>query len=156
MQEVWKPINCGNGHYFISNYGRVKNTERILTPWDNGNGYLVITLTHKRKKVNRYVHRLVAEAFIGEIPQGYVVNHIDYEKRNNAVGNLEICSQLENVRHSICNMCKPKNTKPKSGYKYIREKNGKWQVSLYKSKRNVYVGTYKTLQDAIIARNCAI
>ena len=52
------------------------------------------------------VHRLVVENFIGSIPDGMEVNHIDYNRSNNHVENLEIVSRLENVRHSYDRIAK--------------------------------------------------
>jgi len=52
------------------------------------------------KPTNYYVHRLVAEYFIGSIPEGYCVNHKDGNKLNNDVNNLEIVSYSENTRHA--------------------------------------------------------
>lgn len=49
----------------------------------------------------QYVHRLVAEAWIGEIPEGYEVNHKDGNKTNNEISNLKIVTPSENIRHSF-------------------------------------------------------
>lgn len=48
----------------------------------------------------RSVHRLVVEAFTGEIPEGLVVNHLDGNKQNNHISNLEICTPAENMQHA--------------------------------------------------------
>jgi DNA-binding CsgD family transcriptional regulator len=71
-------------------------------------GHVIATFRHQRgyqyiKLRGRpyYVHRAVADAFYGPIPVGMVVNHIDGDKQNNRVENLEICTQAENVMHAM-------------------------------------------------------
>lgn len=57
---------------------------------------LRLSIDGKRKKY--FIHRLIAEHFIGPIPEGYVVNHIDHNTHNNSLSNLEIISQKENCQ----------------------------------------------------------
>ena len=65
------------------------------------NGYMQVGLSIDGKTATRYVHGLVAEAFLGLRPTGYDVNHIDGDKANNAVLNLEYCTRSENHRHAF-------------------------------------------------------
>ncbi len=106
--EIWKDILGYEGHYQISNEGRVKSlvrwmcpVERIRKLYDNGRGYLVIDLTALPQKRKTYpIHRLVAIAFIPN-PSGYPqVNHKDTNKWNNNVSNLEWCTKSYNERHA--------------------------------------------------------
>ena len=101
MEEIWKNIPKFNG-YKISNCGRVKNTNnKILKPFDNGNGYKQVHLMKNGKRYVKYVHRLVAECFIANpnnLPQ---VNHINFNKSNNQVDNLEWVTNQENNNHYI-------------------------------------------------------
>lgn len=75
MKEKWKRIAGYEESYEISNFGRVKSLtfrngttyrlkEKILSPTDNGKGYLIISLSKNTKRKNFYIHRLVAEAFL--------------------------------------------------------------------------------------------
>lgn len=114
-QENWKPITHLNGLYLVSDLGRVKSLsrivsigtnkreikEKILNPIKGSGGYLSINITTPKRK-QYLVHRLVAEAFIG-IPNGMVVNHIDLDKSNNALSNLEVVTQKQNINHSCEN-----------------------------------------------------
>lgn len=98
MEEEWKNIK-GYEWYQVSNLGRVRNANgRILAPHDVNSGYLVINLNKYHK--SRTVHRLVAEAFIPNPYSKEQVNHIDGNKHNNYVGNLEWCSPSENMKHA--------------------------------------------------------
>lgn len=107
MEEVWKDIDGYEGLYQVSNIGNVKslkfnhgNVEKLIKPFNNG-GYLRVTFRVNRKAKNFLVHRLVAAAFI-ENPEGKdSVNHIDGDKCNNCVDNLEWVTKSENTRHAI-------------------------------------------------------
>lgn len=97
MDEEWKWVNGFSGIYQISNLGRLKSFKRcpdgyILSNKNEKGGYFSVVLhdsiQNKRRSVR--IHVLVAETFIGEIPKGYHVHHIDDNKQNNIVSNLEI------------------------------------------------------------------
>ena len=97
--EIWKDIYEG---YQVSNLGRVKSLKRetILTPRENHKGYLQVHLRHNGKDITPKVHRLVAKAFIAnpnDLPQ---VNHINGNKADNRVENLEWCTNGQNQKHS--------------------------------------------------------
>lgn len=98
--EVWLPIN-GYDNYEVSSSGQVKNknTGRILKMSCCG-GYMSVGLSNLEKKRKSYsVHRLVALAFIPNPNNKPQVNHIDKNRSNNKINNLEWCSSLENNIH---------------------------------------------------------
>lgn len=113
MQEEWRKIDI-NPFYSISSLGRVRvdphkvrsknNSEkrvrgRILkTRIDRKNGYEYVNLGDRCR--SKLVHRLVAQAFIPNPENKIQVNHIDGDKSNNAVSNLEWATREENMRHS--------------------------------------------------------
>lgn len=107
MSEIWKDIQGYEGIYQVSNLGRVKSlvykNERILKPIIDKDDYFRVSLCKKGSKTIKLIHRLVVETFIGDIPKGMVVNHINSNRQNNFVDNLEIVTQFENVIHSINN-----------------------------------------------------
>lgn len=85
--------------YFISNTGRVFSlkTGKILNPAKQ-KGYYIIWVAQHGKRRQIYVHRMVLDAFIG--PSELFVNHIDGNRSNNNLENLEYCTQKENIRHA--------------------------------------------------------
>jgi hypothetical protein len=117
MKEIWKDIENYEGYYQVSNLGRVRSldriisyntkryfkTGRILSVNKNKNNYYCVYLSVKGIKKMKYVHRLVAETFIKK-PSGYDnVNHKDFDTYNNNVYNLEWCTQKYNVNYSFDN-----------------------------------------------------
>ena len=79
-----------------SNLGRVKHNGKILKASDRGNGYLTVFVCGK----NRYLHRIIAQTFILNPENKEQVNHIDGNRHNDRVENLEWVSRLENMKHA--------------------------------------------------------
>lgn len=113
-KEIWKPIPGYEGIYDVSSHGRIKSLkrtqkgqsgyvfnvyERILKGGTNREGYLHVILRKSGNPKTRTVHQLVAEAFLNHVPCGYklVVDHIDNDKLNNHVTNLQIITPRENA-----------------------------------------------------------
>jgi hypothetical protein len=99
--EIYKDIKGFEGRYQVSNFGNIKSIRK--------NGSFIIKKQHKERggymlvgigKKTVTVHKLVAQTFIGKIPEGYEVNHIDLNRANNHVDNLEICTRSENMKHA--------------------------------------------------------
>lgn len=100
--EKWVPIK-GLSNYEVSDKGRVKNskTGRIMKSNKNSRGYEVICLRHNNTQVTKRVHRLVADNFYDGDHEGFDVNHIDGNKTNNNLSNLEFCTRSENLNHAF-------------------------------------------------------
>lgn len=132
--EIWKPIKGYEGLYEVSNFGRVKRLARdfnqkhysgcnshykyqdlILKPSKSNAGYLIVGITKDHKQRKYSIHKLVANAFLDKT--GNVINHIDGNKHNNNVSNLEWCSQSYNIKYAYNNKTKaPPNMKKIAQY----------------------------------------
>lgn len=111
MEEEWRPVVRYEGWYEVSDQGNVRSIPRIVTnslgrrrPYPgksrkkrpDKDGYLKVMLYRNGECKFPFVHRMVAEAFIGAIPDGHVVMHLDDNPQNNCVSNLRIATQEEN------------------------------------------------------------
>ena len=103
--EIWKDIDGYEGLYQVSSLGRIKSykckKEKILKLGSNPLGYSIIGLWKNRKQKFYPVHRLVANTFITNKHNKREVNHIDGNKKNNNVTNLEWATRSENMKHAV-------------------------------------------------------
>lgn len=128
-REIWKDIYGYEGYYQVSTYGRVRTSVgKNLKPCVNRN-HACVYLYRDGERQKKWVHRLVAEAFIHNVNLGTIVNHIDENGLNNRVENLEWCTPQYNTNYGTCirrrsEKCK-KNVKQISlDGKYIKLWNG--------------------------------
>lgn len=99
MIEVWKPVVGYEGLYEVSDQGRIRSSKCVLKSHVK-NGYLAVNLFKHSVLKHFYVHRVVAEAFIPNHHRLKEVNHIDCNRQNNSVQNLEWCDRKRNLQHS--------------------------------------------------------
>lgn len=132
MEEIWKDIEGYEGKYKISNYGKVKSLKNniILKETISNSKYLYVTLYNLNGKQKKHtIHRLVAQAFIPNSNEYLVVNHIDGNKTNNKMDNLEWCTYSHNTleAHRLGlqkSWCGTKFGKQHPNYKF----RGKWKT----------------------------
>jgi hypothetical protein len=142
--EVWKDITGYEGLYQVSNLGRVKNIknekEKIINPSITNVGYYSVGLyKNKNNKTRTYgIHQLVAIAFLGHKPCGHelVIDHINDNRSDNRVKNLQIVTQRFNVRKT-----QGKYTSKYKGVFYCK-KNNKWKAQIYFEKKVKHLGFF--------------
>jgi hypothetical protein len=131
--EIWKDVIDYEGLYQVSNLGNVKvlqrikhnhkgkhiAKEKILKPGIT-QGYARVVLTKNGVRSTKKVHRLVASAFLGE-QKDLCINHIDSNRSNNCIENLEWVTHLENMRHARINNRYPKLSMSKEHKEKILE-----------------------------------
>lgn len=105
--EVWKKVNSIEGfeeygNYEVSNLGKIRNciSNKILKPRVLKSGYLLVCLSTNGKAKNFYLHRLIALAFLPNPNNFTDVDHINSDKTNNAIDNLQWLSHENNVKKS--------------------------------------------------------
>jgi hypothetical protein len=139
MNELWKPIIINNEktNYEINNYGIVKNinSNKIINP-SLKSGYLCLSLTiNNNNRKTCKIHRLVAIAFIPNPENKETVNHIDHNKFNNNVDNLEWATTTEQNRHK--RKCKKEIQELVSSRAVWRiDKNNNEKLELYQTIKN--------------------
>ena len=103
-KKYWKDINGYDGIYQINSDGQILslNTNKVLKPHSDKDGYLLINLYKHKVSKSFKVHRLVADHFI-DTEKKETVNHKDGNKKNNKVDNLEWASRSENNKHAFDN-----------------------------------------------------
>lgn len=161
--EIWKDIEGYEGLYQISNYGRIKSLEKyiksgiknskkvkrkekILKIQENRYGYNYVNLSKNSEHKYKTIHRLVAQAFIPNPQNKPQVNHIDGDKTNNCISNLEWCTSSENEIHAYKFLNKHKNNGNKG--KFGKE-NAKAKVVLQIDKyTNKILNKYYGISEA--------
>jgi len=120
----------------------LKRSEPVYLKGDISDGYKRVVLHNKERKKRFFVHRLVAETFIDNLRNKPLVNHIDSDRLNNKVENLEWCTAQENVSH--CVRCGRFN--PPSGEKHYLSKVTEEQVKEIRRDRATGM-TYTELEE---------
>lgn len=160
--EIWKDIPNYEGYYQVSNLGQIKSLsrklrfvsksdnesfrickERLLKQTPTQNGYLAVSLNKHGVRELFKIHVLVAIGFLNHKPNGYklIVDHIDNDKLNNNVNNLQLITQRENS-----------NRTPRGKSKYAgvtwRKNRSFWVSNIFVNGKKIYLGSFQTELEA--------
>ena len=115
--EEWRPVVGFETHYLVSNRGRIKRTSKTtrtekeyILGSKTSHGYRGVTFTVGGKCYSRYLHRVLAAAFLPNPDNCGQINHIDGDKENNALSNIEWVTPLQNTHHAKRHGLNPPNT----------------------------------------------
>lgn len=158
LEEIWEDVPNYKGLYQISSFGRARSLPRewvsgrgtrrkhngkILKQSKNGRGYYHVTLSKEGKVKTKKIHQLVAMAFLGHKPDDHLVcDHINNDKLNNRVSNLQLITQRENT------------SKDKIGYtsKYTgvswSKKLSKWCSNIRINGQCIHLGYFDNEEEA--------
>jgi hypothetical protein len=148
--ENWKDVKGYELIYKVSNLGNVKSLkygkENILKPGKNSTGYLVVVLYKDKIKKTIKVHQLVAQSFLSHNINGYekVIDHIDDNKLNNNVDNLQIVTPRYNIS-------KQQIGKSKYTGVYFSKESNKFCAQIIIGKQKEYLGIFTYEYDAHLA-----
>ena len=166
-KEIWKAVIGYEGLYEVSNLGRVKSLERIVER-SNGKNYTVNERIIKARmalngyyRINLYnqgvaetinIHQLVAESFLKHTPCGLklVVNHINFDKKDNRVVNLEIVTQRENANQKHL-----PSTSQYTGVSWYK-KSKKWVAQIHVNGYKKYLGLFTDEYQAHLSYQSAL
>lgn len=162
LEEIWKDVPGYEGSYKVSSLGNIRSISRlvksksnstrflrgrILKPKVGTNGYYNVELYKEGKGKWYTIHQLVAQSFLNHKIDNYtkVVNHIDHNRLNNNVKNLEVTTARENTNK--------KHIKSSSDYVGVNfnKARGKWIARIMVKGVSKYLGGYDNEYDAHIA-----
>ena len=147
---VWKWIEGYEGLYQISSLGEVKSFKKVnlngglLKPRVSGRGYLQVVLYKDKKKSDKLIHRLVAEAFLQDWDNSKDVDHINIDRLNNHVDNLRMASDSQNQRNRVS----LKGSSSKYKNVYWDRRSGKWRVTIRVNGKKKHIGLFTNEEEA--------
>ena len=148
--EIFKDIPGYEGIYEVSDLGNIKSKHSsnhiILVNSISHRGYKKVNLSEKGVSKTYEVHKLIAMAFLNHKPNGnkLVVDHIDNNKLNNTLINLQVITHRDNCSKDI------KNKTSKYTGVYLNKINNKWRASINVNKIKKHLGTFNTEYEAYL------
>ena len=158
--EIWKPIKNYEGLYEVSNLGNVRSLDRVVVdkrgcvkPFKGvvlktglvGIGYMCVTLCKNGNEVSKKIHHLVFDTFVGDNRDGLQIDHINENKLDNRVDNLQLLTNRENTSKG----CRYKYKSSK--YTGVSKYYNKWRSQIYKNGSRKHLGYFNCETAASIA-----
>jgi len=162
MQEIFKNILGYEGLYQVSNFGNVKSLgndkarkEKILKPTKDGRGYYKVDLCKEGKIKTIVIHVLVAQAFLGHVPDGttkIVPDHKNDIKTDNRVKNLELLTHRQNIEKAFL---RKKTSSQYIGVCWDKTYN-KWRAEIKIDGKRKFLGNFTDEYEAHLAYQKAL
>ena len=152
MTEQWRDIPGYEGLYKVSDLGNVysESVKRVLIPNKIHNGYLRVGLSSNKIRKKWLIHQLVCISFLSyDVNDDLVIDHIDDDKSNNDIKNLQIVSQRLNV-------CKYLSSKGINVGAYFNKETGKYRSRIYVNGRSIHLGLFSNEDESIKAYQDAL
>lgn len=152
MNEVFKSINGYDGIYNISNFGNIISLKRKgvcnnrVLKLTNHKGYITCLLSKNKKPTSYHLHRLLFKHFKGSLIDGFIIDHIDNNKTNNSLDNLQQITIRENTSKD---RFRHKSSSDYLGVGWCKIKK-KWRAVIYNGTKRKHIGYY---EDEIEASN---
>lgn len=168
MEEIWKDVKDYEEYYQVSNKGRLRSKDRItqnrngkiikkgkILKCGTSKGYKVTELIKNGKRKSFYLHRLIAREFIPNVENKPCINHIDCNRKNNDIRNLEWVTYKENTAHMIMLGRENKNEKWHDGIKKHIEtlKKEIVRINLYTGEKKFYSYLNQVREDGFNPAN---
>jgi NUMOD4 motif/HNH endonuclease/AP2 domain len=164
MKEIWKDVLGYEGLYQVNEYGNVKSLSRTITKGNityvtkdkllkqsvDSQGYPYVNLSDYKKQKTFRVHQLIAIVFLNHTPnkhKGLVIDHIDGNKLNNMITNLQLITNKKNTSKDRKN-----KTSKYTGVSWNKQSN-KWLAQFRENGKVNYLGAFETEEEARDAYN---
>jgi hypothetical protein len=164
QNEIFINLPNYGGFYQVSTLGNItfKNwfydyEAKELRPFTDKNGFKYVRLCMSKRREEVFVHHLVAQVFLNNGSNCFgkdTIDHIDGDKTNNSVENLQIITEIQKESKKLKQVVKPVKKKH-IGVTWLRIKQ-KWMVEAIVNGERTHIGFYKTQQQAIDAYNTAV
>jgi|DEB0MinimDraft_6_1074348.scaffolds.fasta_scaffold43133_2 hypothetical protein len=149
MSKRWVPVIDYEDQYEVSELGEIRAKEKLtcygrhlkpklIKPAPNHNGYLIVVLCKDKNRKTRVLHRIIKESFHGK--SDLTVDHIDGNRKNNKLSNLEYTTHTEN--------CYRRSLK-KNNLVGIRKRGNSWTARIMIDSIQYHLGSFKTKEEAL-------
>ena len=162
QEEIWEDIPNYEGIYQVSSFGRVKSLPKewisgrntikkhngvMLSMCKGGGGYFHVSLLKDKRNKTFKIHKLVAITFLNHTPNGnkIVVDHINNDKLDNRVENLQLVTNRENTSKDIKN-----KTSKYTGVCWYK-RYGKWRIKIQINNMDIHIGYFDCELKAYLA-----
>jgi len=149
FMEEWKDVAGYEGLYRVSTMGRIQGPRKILRPGADGGGYLAVNLCKNGSQILTKVHRLVAEAFTPNPDQKPEVDHINRDRTDNRVENLQWSTKRENMLNTH------RHDRQQYGIYWVKLRSI-YEVKFRVNKQMRHYGWHTTIEEATRVRDSAI